>query len=363
MLDLAILDMKAKRMQTKLKWTFSSQVTREELASTFLNQHEPLSADQMSEILAANPLTLELHGPEAVKRISDYLQDNFPGASYWLINSLMSFLSRPNVDDFFLNMYVSDKWPIPATSSLENDLHRYVCLLLLALDSNPSFSPQWPFGRSSLTEFDGNVGMKAIANIEHGGNPLLSGEPPNPFRVMSFLNDIIDFGLLLVNFADDLNDPIWNSWLTAVNAIRINRGGEFPARRFDARIDEVLTAYLDVRGIDVHAFASSLSLETFPRDSAFRTCLRTSVELGTPTWAKKCSQAGQRLAGLIVTAIAKDPFSRIFLRVENYDRPLVQCDFHIWAQVLELDEKAVLDAFTEIDNLRMKQRLPFDFNT
>jgi len=220
-------------MKKSPTWIFSSQISREELATCFINQRQPLNADQMSEILMTNPFTQDLLAPEDLQKVRSYLSDHFPGASDELIDDLASILSFAQAENWFLNTYYGEIWPLPDFQYPDEYFNRYVSLLLLALERGPMPTPGWPHGRIQLSDFDGNVGAKALAGIEHGDIPLTREETVDPMRLRGFLNDILDFGALLAGFADRLDDPIWNSWFAVVHAIRKSRNGFLPMQRFN----------------------------------------------------------------------------------------------------------------------------------
>lgn len=100
-----------------------------------------------------------------------------------------------------------------------------------------------------------------------------------------------------------------------------------------------------------------------PNASAFWACLNSSVDASIPAVARELSLPGQRLAGLTIGAIAKDPFANLFVRTDGQHHPLVECDFETWKFALRLSTKELDTAFGEVDDLRMRGFLPFFFNT
>jgi len=350
-------------MQKQLTWTFSSQISREELATCFINQRQPLSADQMSEILTTNPFTQDLLAPEDLQKVRSYLSDHFPGTSDELIDDLASVLSFAQAEDLFLNTYYGEIWPLPDFQYPDEYFNRYVSLLLLALERGPMPTPGWPHGRIQLSDFDRNVGAKALAGVEHGGNTWMRDEILNPMAPRRFVHDLVEFGALLTGFADRLDDPIWNSWLTVVDTARHSRHEFLLLRRFDSQVGVVLATYFNVRGIEVHGQTPSALSEAIPNASAFWTCLDSSVDASIPALARELSLPGQRLAGLTFGAVAKDPFASLFVRTDGKHRPLVECDFETWEFALRLTKKELDTAFGEVDDLGMRGFLPFFFNT
>lgn len=346
------------------QWSFSSLVSHDELRTSFLNHVEPLSAHQMSEMLAERPLVTGFRKAEDLDYVQSYLQDLFPGASGQLILGLTAFLSRPDVgDEYFIHSYVGEIWPLPQDATSADFFHRYVTLLSWAIESAPWENTRWPHGRWSLIEFDGNFGAKALGGVEHSFVPPSDDEYFDPFRLRRLVDDLVQFGMWLANFADRIDDPTWTSWLSTIDDVRTSVSAPSLRRRLDRGVEAVLTSYFTVRGIEGEFVDLPVYADAIPGGSSFWKCLNTSIERSIPSWSRTCSTQATRLAGLVTGALDNDPFARRFVKIDDGYHPLVGCTFGLWSVALGIDEKEVDGAFRELDDLRMSKSLPFDFNT
>lgn len=351
-------------MVEKLTWTFSSKIESERLWR-FLDRFAPMDTWDYEGFLQQQPLRQTLFKNEDVALVHRYLRDLAPHQSAEFIDKLISLLSRPDVEQFFFDTFLDIRWPLPDVHLADGALNRYVSLLSIAVHSDFLVTDGWPFGRLKLWEFDEGFGNKTLGNVMHS-NPLTADDELDPFRSRRFIDDLVEFGRLLTNFADQLDDEIWSTWLSIINEIRTHYDEGFVVRRLNIGIDDVLSLFVRSHSRS-HLFTPksdfALLVGQIEHNAEFWRCVNSSIERAIPTWAHDLSRNSQRLAGLIMSALENEPFTRHFVRLQGR---LVECDFDLWSQALGGDEKGIEVAFRELDRLRLfgdQSEFPFFFNT
>lgn len=344
-------------MFTNIPWSFSSAIQQNELAKSFVDPDGFLSADQMSHILNRDQFQLLCEDPDAVERVSAYLDREF-FLSPTTKRNLLGFLSAPGIDrnDYFIHCFISPEWTSPASDGNRDVLHRYVTLLILIIDSAPWPNEGWPFGRYSISDFDLNYSNKIFDGLQI---PLASEEPTliDHFRERRFIDDLTEFGQLLANFSDSIDDNLWSTWLTIVEQLRRSLNSRSLDKRLDRGVDLALTRYFYVRGIErttpapsedrVEAVWSGDYREYLPRRSPFWVCLEGSISRSIPRWAESCSDITRRFTGLIFAAANHDPFARRFVRLSGPERDCIEVDFEPWEHALGCSAHSVDRAFVE----------------
>lgn len=345
-------------------WSFSSEISEEELDTSFLDGHGAPDRLHILDLLRENPHLVILRETAHEEAVRDYLRNVFLHEDDDSTARLGSLLSRPMVgDDYFIETFVGERWPVPDNCSADVFLHRYVTLLSCVVGSTPWADEGWPHGRWSLTEVDGNFGAKALGGVEHQAVPPLESDDFDPFRMRLLIDNLVEFGSLLSNFSDRIGGSTWNSWLTTIDRVRRAVGPTLFGRRLERGAGHVIEAYFTLRQENGEFLEYPELVGEIPVDSAFWDCLEYSIERAVPPWSRRCSEGGRRLAGLVIGALDDDGFARHFTTIDRGYRPLVMCTFDTWRAALRLDEEEMDSAFREIDVLRTRHDLPFDFNT
>ena len=367
-------------LASHVTWTFLSEVSDEELLSSFLNKGQSFAVDEIQRSLAEKWVAIPIADRDDVWRVESFLMNQFPNSDSRFRQEMASLLSRPKIhDEYFIHAFFSDIWPTSSFNSPFEHFHRYVTLLNFAVRSVPWLSFGWPHGRYSLIELDGNFGGKALGNLAHWDLGNISGESFDPFQMRRFAEDLVVFGKLLSNFKDGINDELWTIWLSLVNSVRATVEAEPLRVQLHEGVGSVLSSYFTLRGVesDTHnREPGTLAAESpvdytrhIGRQSPFWAGLELSIKQSIPPWASIFSQNGQRLVGLVMAALSNDPFASRFVTASNCDAgiPLVDCTFGSFDVALGLEAEAASRVFREVDEFMIGEQFPtgrpFFFNT
>lgn len=361
-------------------WAFLNEISQETLWSSHLNRGQIFPVEKICHALGESQTTFVVSDVGSREAAETFLHDCFPGSTSRFRRELGSILSRPAIDDnYFINVFSSNVWPLPEHVTAFDYFHRYVTLLQAVIDSQPWLRTGWPHGRYTLAEVDGNFSGKTIINLKPWDDVDLSEVQSDPFVLRRFVNDLGDFAAILANFRDDINEVMWSTWLALVDHVRFLAEAKPFRSQLYQDVDDALSSYFIHRRVETDelnrdsgelpADNPRVYSQHIRRASPFWRCLETSIARSTPSWVSECSANAQRLAGLVQAAIDDDPFASRFVlaETEDFDVPFVQCTFEAFREALGISADDVDDALFELFNHMMNREFPngrpFEFNT
>lgn len=181
---------------------FSSDVTAAELTDSFINT-KSLDVVEIARTLTEAAFHGTANEGLALLASLGYSKDQL---------KICSFLCRPH-ESWDKGGQLCDKvFYEDDDRTFEKGLTNYVAILSRAINSAPGNDSLWPYGRSNIWEFDGNVGTKLINMPMYSHyqiNSDTAAAETDWRKMIGFhqLNENIrTFGLLLCNFKNPLNE-------------------------------------------------------------------------------------------------------------------------------------------------------------
>lgn len=253
-------------MEFPIQFIFSSEVTHEELDECFIDT-------RTTSIYALAELWTEQDfngNPEAA-----FQQFNFEtmpdGRKY------LSFLSRPieklDADDHIFTKVFPDDF-----NYLQTGLQNYVAILSHAINSAPGKDSNWPYGRYSLWDLDGNIGAKLInigLRLPEAEDEDIRGVTWGLLELHQLYGNLRTFGLNLCNFKDRLTDEIgpWPGFLETMTYLEESVHPLIDKVAIKQTVIEIVNKYIQVR------MNSSLRDELIKDLTFFKQCFPSYEEI------------------------------------------------------------------------------------
>ena len=227
-------------MAFPLQFVFSSEVTHEELDECFIDT-------RATSIYALAKLWTEqvFNGnPEAAFQQFNF--DVMPDGRKYL-----SFLSQPfkklDADDRIFAQVFPDDF-----NYFQTGLQNYVAILSHAINSAPGNDSNWPYGRYSLWDLDGNIGAKLISiglRLPEADDEDIRGIKWGLLELHQLYGNLRTFGLNLSNFKDSLTDEIgpWHGFFETMTYLEESVHPLIDKVAIKQTVIEIVNKYIQLR--------------------------------------------------------------------------------------------------------------------
>ena len=250
-------------MEFPIRFTFSSEVTHEELANSFIDT-STTSIDQLAEVWTER--AFDGTPEEANKQF---------GFDEWT-NGLeyLSFLSRPFEKLDAGERIFEQVFPADA-NYLQTGLQNYVAFLSHAINSAPGNDSNWPYGRHLLWDLDGNIGAKLINMTLWFNADENRGIKWGLTELHQLYCNLRTFGLNLCNFKDSLSDDMgpWRGFIEKLTFLEKSEHPLIDKVVIRQIVTEVVNKYIELRK------DSSLRDELMEDLTFFKQCFTSYEEI------------------------------------------------------------------------------------